>query len=262
VPESDRTHTDDLGRAVALPAAVRRVVSLVPSLTEAIATSAPGVLVGATAWCTHPVDLDVVRVRGTKNPDLDAIAALRPDLVVVNQEENRREDVEALEARGLRCWVTAPTTVPEALDSLERLLLVALGLDVVPAWLTKARSAWGGPVPEASVRAAVPIWRKPWMVVGSGTFTGDLLRRLGVENVFADSDERYPKVSLEQIASAAPDLVVLPDEPYEFTAHDGPEAFPGIPAALVSGRLLTWYGPSLATAHEELTAALPRRRGG
>src|ERR687895_32439 len=95
-------------------------------------------------------------------------------------------------------------------------------------------------------RAVVPIWRKPWMAVGRDTFTGAVLHRLGVDNVLADADERYPRIDPRHLPPH--DLVVLPDEPYLFTADDGPEAFPGVPAALVSGRLLTWYGPSLTEA--------------
>jgi ABC-type Fe3+-hydroxamate transport system substrate-binding protein len=246
---------DDLGRAVPL-GPVRRVVSLVPSLTEAIAVSAPGLLVGATDWCTHPADLDVERVRGTKNPDVARIVELAPDLVVANQEENRKLDVERLEAAGVRVWVTAPQTVPQALDSLGRLLTVALALPAEPAWLVGARDAWSGPVPPVRARAVVAVWRDPWMVVGPGTFAGDVLRRLGIANAYADADGRYPHAGVEQIRDREPDLVVLPDEPYAFSAADGPDAFPGLDCRLVSGRLLTWYGPSLATAREDLLTAL------
>jgi hypothetical protein len=94
------------------------------------------------------------------------------------------------------------------------------------------------------------------MVVGRDTFTGDVLARLGVRNAYAGHAERYPKVPLAQLRAAGPELVVLPDEPYRFTAQDGPEAFPGIPSALVSGRFLTWYGPSLAQAPTVLAAQL------
>jgi ABC-type Fe3+-hydroxamate transport system substrate-binding protein len=247
---------DDLGRPVPVAHPLRRVVSLVPSLTEAVAATAPELLVGATDWCTHPADLDVVRVRGTKNPDVAKIVALQPDLVIANQEENRKLDVERLEAAGVPVWVTAPTTVDEALDSLGRLLTVGLQLPAEPGWLSSARSSWAGPVPPAVARVAVPIWRDPWMVVGPGTFGGDLLRRLGLANAFDDAADRYPHATVEQICARHPDLVVLPDEPYVFTAADGPEAFPDLDCRLVSGRLLTWYGPSLATARGILAAAL------
>src|SRR5664280_233383 len=99
---------DDLGTPVSVSGGVRRIVSLVPSLTEAVAVTNPELVVGATDWCTHPADLTVTRVRGTKNPDLAAVVALRPDLVLTNDEENRPADVAALRAAGLAVWVTAP----------------------------------------------------------------------------------------------------------------------------------------------------------
>jgi hypothetical protein len=95
---------------------------------------------------------------------------------------------------------------------------------------------------------AIPIWRDPWMVVGSSTFTGDLVRRLGWDNVYADHAERYPKISVDELDRAGADAILLPDEPYVFTAEDGAEAFRRTPTELVSGRLLTWYGPSLEAA--------------
>ena len=250
---------DDLGTAVDLPRPARRVVSLVPSLTEAIAASTPDVLVGATDWCSQPADLDVPRVRGTKNPDLAAVAALRPDLVVANREENRELDVRRLRQAGFPVWVTVIESVEEALDSMDRLFATALAAPR-PQWLAQARRAWAvaprmprngeGPV------VVVPIWRDPWMVVGSRTFTGDVLTRLGARNAFALADGRYPRVDLAEIDRPEIDLALLPDEPYRFTPADGPEVFRHVQPRLVSGRLLTWYGPSLLEAREELSKAL------
>jgi ABC-type Fe3+-hydroxamate transport system substrate-binding protein len=244
---------DDEGREVPVPPRVRRVVSIVPSLTEAVAATAPGLLVGATDWCTHPADLDVPRIGGTKNPRAADIAALAPDLVVANQEENRPADLDELRARGLAVHVTDIRALDGAFGSLER-MLAACGLDR-PAWLDEAEAAWADvPRPQRRRRAVVPIWRKPWMAVGSDTFTGSVLERLGVDNVLGDSPDRYPRFDPKALPPC--DLVVLPDEPYLFTADDGPEAFPGVPAALVSGRLLTWYGPSLVEAARVLPGAL------
>jgi ABC-type Fe3+-hydroxamate transport system substrate-binding protein len=240
-----------------------RVVSLVPSLTEAVAATAPGMLAGVTDWCTHPAGLDrrgAVRIGGTKNPDVAAITALRPDLVIANEEENRAPDLDALRAAGLDVLVTEVRTLPQALGELDRLLAGALGLPR-PRWLDEAERAWAAlPRPAAPLRAVVPVWRRPWMVLGRDTFAGDLLARLGVENAYADHTERYPRVDPADPAAAGCDLVVLPDEPYAFTREDGPEAFPGRPAALVSGRHLTWYGPSLAEAPRVLAAELAAAR--
>src|ERR1700734_544152 len=142
---------DDLGYPVELARPARRVVSLVPSLTESVAVTRPDALAGATDWCTHPADLDVPRVRGTKNPDRAAIAALRPDLVVANREENRRHDVEHLRAAGIPVWVTEIETVDGALRSLRRLFTEVLSVPE-PEWLSAAAVAWSGPPPLPAVR--------------------------------------------------------------------------------------------------------------
>jgi ABC-type Fe3+-hydroxamate transport system substrate-binding protein len=245
---------DDQGRSMSVQAP-RRVVCLVPSLTESIAATHRHLLVGVTDWCTHPADLDLPRVGGTKWPNLDAIRALGPDLVVANAEENRPSDISGLRDSGIAVWVTAPATVAQALDSLSALLQVLTGGE--PDWLTRTRRLWQQPVsPVLHRRAVIPIWRRPWMVLGHDTFAGDVLRTLGVDNVFAHHTERYPRIELGDERISAADLIVLPDEPYRFTADDGPEAFAGKQIALVSGRHLTWYGPSLLEAWEVLGAQL------
>ncbi|MFD8817232.1 helical backbone metal receptor [Streptomyces sp. NPDC059627] len=235
----------------------RRVVSLVPSLTEAIAETLPETLVGATDFCSHPAHLDVPRIGGTKNPDLARILALTPDLVIANEEENRTPDLDALRTAGLAVLVTEVRDVPQAFHELER-VLTACGASSRPRWLDEAEQAWSAPPAPAGPRttAVVPIWRRPWMVLGRTTFAGDVLARLGVRNLFEEHPDRYPRIPIEGLLDAAPDLVVLPDEPYRFTAADGPEAFPGLPCALVSGRHLTWYGPSMAEAPRVLGEAL------
>ncbi|MFE0462868.1 helical backbone metal receptor [Kitasatospora sp. NPDC058965] len=239
---------------------MRRVVSLVPSLTEAVAATAPGVLVGATDWCSHPAGLAVPRIGGTKNPDPAAVRALAPDLVIANEEENRAVDLAALRAAGLRVHVTEVRTLDQAFAELDHLLVAVCGL-ARPRWLDEAVAAWAElPAPAGRRTAVVPIWRRPWMVLGRDTFAGDLLRRLGVDHQQAAHPERYPAIPLPELRAAGPELVVLPDEPYRFTAEDGPEAFPGTPVALLSGRHLTWYGPSLVTAPQVLAAQLAAAR--
>jgi len=249
-----RTIADDLGRECRLPEGpVTRVVSLVPSLTEALAATRPEALVGATDWCTHPADLAVTRVRGTKNPNLETIIELAPQLVVANKEENRRVDVDRLHEAGITVWVTQTEDVVEALQSMERLFEVALQWGV-PPWLGTVERLWLRRRPAPVARVAVAIWRDPWMVVGSSTFTDDLLARARLENAFATHTDRYPRVELDELDRPDLDAVLLPDEPYVFTAEDGPEAFATAPTRLVSGRLLTWYGPSLIEARTVLDA--------
>lgn len=254
---------DDLGVRVALPAPPRRIVSLVPSITESIASVAPDRLVAVTDWCTHPGDLDqrgLRRVRGTKNPDLVAISDLAPDLVIANMEENRELDVRRLRERGIPVWVTRIEDLPGAIASLRRLLTEVLHLPE-PDWLGEAARLWAGPVGPPVAAVAVAIWRDPWMVVGEPTFTSDLLRRAGLANPFA-AGGRYPHLELAELDSDTIDLVLLPDEPYVFSATDGPEAFTTSTTRLISGREITWYGPSLVAAHATLARVREELIGG
>ena len=231
-------------------------MSLVPSLTEAVAATAPDLVVGATDWCSHPAGLKVTRVRGTKNPDLEAVTGLAPDLVLANEEENRPADLAALRTAGVPVLVTEVRSVPEAFTELHRVLVDGCRLPR-PAWLDEAEAAWAAVRAEFDATAVVPVWRRPWMVLGRDTFAGAVLAHLGVRNRYAGHPERYPRIPLAELAAPdAADLVALPDEPYAFAADDGPEAFPGLPAALLSGRHLTWYGPSLTEAPGVLATAL------
>jgi len=246
---------DDMGAEVPLPGEVSRIVSLVPSLTEALALSCREKLLAVTDWCTHPADLVVTRVRGTKNPDLEAIAELMPDLVVASVEENRQVDLDVLRGYGISVWVTDIRSVDQAMTSIETLLRAIGGCDI--GWLDQAQNSWvqAPTVLEGRrLRAVVPIWRRPWMYLGRDTYAGDVLRRLGVDNILGEHPERYPALGLQQLPEV--DLVVLPDEPYQFSDVDGPESFAGMPCALVSGRCLTWYGPAMVEAPHVLLASL------
>ena len=159
-----------------------------------------------------------------------------------------------MRAAGVPVWVTVTETLDGALTSLRRLFTDGLRWPV-PGWVDECVAAWPPDAP-ARARVAIPIWRDPWMVVGPRTFTGDLARCAGLVNVVVEGTDRYPHVDVATVHALRPDIVLLPDEPYAFTADDGPEAFPGLPCALVDGRSLTWYGPSLLTARDRIDAAL------
>ncbi|MGH8792271.1 MAG: helical backbone metal receptor, partial [Stackebrandtia sp.] len=163
MPVSDATPHDDLGEPY-LGGPPRRVVSLVPSTTETVALAAPELLVGATDYCVRPDDLDVPRVGGSKYPSLEKVLACRPDLVLANAEENRKSDVEALREAGVAVWTSFPRDVSQACASARRMLVDGLGL-AEPDWISHAERAWAAPSPPAR-RAVIPIWRRPWMVLG------------------------------------------------------------------------------------------------
>ncbi len=242
---------DDLGAEVQVRRQPNRVVSLVPSLTEALAVTLPGALVGATDWCSKPTDLEVARVRGPKNPDRDLIINLSPDLVIANVEENRRLDVERLRSAGIPVWVTRVESVSEAFTSLARMFWEAFELPEV-GWLDEAKEIWRRP-PKLTGRVAVPVWRDPWIWVGTSTYPDDVLRRLGLTNVIVEP--RYPRLDAKGVLSRSPDFVLLPDEPYPFTFDNGPAAWATAQSRLVSGRALFWFGPEMARSREQLEAA-------
>jgi ABC-type Fe3+-hydroxamate transport system substrate-binding protein len=273
----------------------RRVVSLVPSVTESLFDLNLGSrVIGVTDYCTRPADgvRRLPRVGGTKNPDIEAIVALRPDLVIMNREENRKADAEALQAAGVPIWVTHPNTVREALDLLWAIMDVFEEPSMVPrVRLIEVTYEWtlGVTVGLAPRRVFVPIWRDPWMTFNRDTYMHDLLRVCGAENVFADRDRRhplaaeynkvealpiddprladrdvrYPRITLDEAVAAQPEIVLLPDEPYAFTQADADDmARLDIPAARnhqihqVDGSLLTWHGTRIAYALRDLPPLL------
>lgn len=235
----------------------QRIVSLVPSLTELVWWLGRGdALAGRTRFCTEPADLagTVPAFGGTKNPKIERIVALRPDLVLANKEENRREDIEALRAAGLEVVLTDPNTVDEAVA-----MILEVGERVgareraerLAEDIQAALDEGGGP----GVRVFVAVWKKPLMGLGSETYGHDLLERAGATNVLG-SQRRYPEVTLEALGELAPDLVLLPDEPYPFKEADRAGFEAVAPARVVDGKMLWWYGPRMPDAIRQLRRLL------
>ena len=263
---------DASGVALELAAAPRRIVSLIPSTTELLcALGLADALVGVTVYCVEPRDIvrGKTRVGGEKDPDLAAIRALAPDLVVANIEENRREDVDALRAAGISVWVTYPRTVAEGLEMIRDLGEVTGARERAAAMLADLEPLYGRVRERAAARRPVrvfyPIWRRPWMTIGADTYVHDLLLTCGGANVFADRT-RYPTVSLDEMAARAPEVILLPDEPFRFRrAHVADfDAYPAVPAVrdrcihLVDGKPFSWHGPRLAEALSKLPDLLAR----
>lgn len=244
-----------------------RIVSLVPSLTETlVAFGLADSIVGRTRWCTEPAGLvdRIEAVGGTKNPDVARIIALRPDLVIVNKEENRIEDCRVLQGAGIELHVTHPLTVAGAAAMLEELGR-ACGApqqgEELAASIRKALAAAGARAAATpQVPTFCPIWRRPWMTFRRGTYIGDMLATAGCYNVFGDRDgPDFFEVQIEEILAAAPPLVMLPDEPYVFDARHAAELRAmGLEARFlfVDGKDLAWYGPRIPAAIERLSAAV------
>jgi len=253
--------------------APRRIVSLVPSVTEALFALGLGErVVGVTEWCVHPAPevAALPRVGGTKSTDPAAVVALAPDLVIANREENTRRAVERLRAAGIEVWVTYPRTVREGAELLralaERLEAPAAARAEVVEPVEAALAAAEAERPEQGLRVFCPIWRDPWMAPGRDTYIHDLLHLCGGANPFAHrGDRRYPRLDLEEVVAAAPEVVLLPDEPYRFGGADAAELGRlEMPAArsgrihLVDGTLVSWYGPRILPAIRTLRGLLAR----
>jgi ABC-type Fe3+-hydroxamate transport system substrate-binding protein len=246
--------------------APERIVSLVPSLTEALFAFGVGErVVGRTRYCLWPPRAvgKVPAVGGTKKVDVARLLELDPDLVVAVKEENSRENVEKIQGAGVPVFVGAPESVDGAIWLLRELARVVEApqaetvlrhIERVYGRLREGRA--GGQ------RVFVPIWKNPYMSVGSDTYAHDVLETCGAENVCAGST-RYPVFTLEEVEAAQPEIVLLPDEPYPFCAEDLEDFYAlDIPAAdsdrihLVDGKLLTWYGPRMASSLTQLAALL------
>jgi ABC-type Fe3+-hydroxamate transport system substrate-binding protein len=262
---------DALGQRLRFGAPPARIVSLVPSITETLFWLGAGErVVGVTEYCVHPDEALRTRVvvGGTKNPKLDRVAALAPDLVIANHEENRRRDVERLIASGTRVWVTYARSVRGAIEEIAQLGRLTGAEERSAALVAGCEAALARAAARAHeprTRAVAPIWRDPWMLVGADTFADDLLRCCGAANPFAARGERYPRATLGEIAASAPDVILLPTEPYAFGERDRLElAALDCPAArdgrvhVIEGELLSWYGPRIPRALDAIARLVAR----
>lgn len=285
------TYTYSMDAPVSRPP--QRVVSLVPSVTESLFDLNLGDrLVAITDYCIHPADkvASLPRIGGTKNPDVQRIIELKPDLVIANQEENRKEDVNRLLEARIPVWVTFPKTVADAFNLLWNIMHVFDEPVMVPrVRLVEQTMDWVWRISEKRLedqpcRVFVPIWLDPLMTFNAETYASDLLRICGGINVFAERerlyplkadlgeqvpssepgrDTRYPRVTLDEVVAAQPDLILLPSEPFPFTqSHLSLFAGLDIPAAhnnrieFIDGSLLTWHGTRIAHALNVLPALI------
>jgi ABC-type Fe3+-hydroxamate transport system substrate-binding protein len=273
----------------------QRIVSLVPSLTEALfAFGLEPCVVGITDYCVEPQPQvqTKVRIGGTKNPDVEAILQRAPDLVVANVEENRREDIELLQSRGVSVFICFPQTVAEAMATL-RALAQATGAETqAQPVLTRINSAYAHTIAvtkgRPKVRVFCPIWKHQWMTINQDTFIHDILGVCGGANIFAERerrfplaadlgghaewqgarltgrDRRYPRVTLDEMARLRPEVILLPDEPYCFSEADRADflALSQVPAVyngrihIIDGKIVCWYWSRMDESLEALRQLL------
>ena len=231
-----------------------RIVSLCPSLTELVFDlGRGGELVGITDYCVHPIDRvgEVEKVGGTKTPGVARIVELAPDVVLLNEEENRVEDAEALRAAGVHCHASMPRDAGETADMVRAIgaelgtpdAAEAIALDIEQRAERVRREAAGRP----AVPFAYLIWRKPWMTVNRDTFAHTLLAQAGGRNVFADEPARYPEIEAGELARRGAELVLLCTEPFPFEEKHAAELseLAGLPRGrfvFADGEYLSWHG--------------------
>jgi len=262
---------DAFDRPFELDEPARRIVCLIPSISETLFWIGAGDQVaGVSDFCCQPPD-DVAakpKVGGQKNPRLAAILALKPDLVIANVEENHKRHVEGMWAAGLKVFVTYPRTVEEGIQLIRDLGVLtgaqgraeklALGCEEARAQIEAAT------VRRAPIRVFSPIWRNPYMTVNRDTYIHDMLHTCGAENIFQDREERYPKVTLNEMADRRPDIILLGDEPFPFAERhlEDFRVFSQVPAVrtgrlhLLDGKILSWYGPRIAESLRSLVSIL------
>jgi ABC-type Fe3+-hydroxamate transport system substrate-binding protein len=248
---------DDLGAEVGVAGRVDRIVSLVPNLSELLwSWGLADRVVGVTEWCVAPPDgfPRARRIRGTKNPDVAAIVALAPDLVIANEEENRQLDVERLRAAGLTVHVTRVRTLAALPDSLHRLAGLLGVADAGARLVTDIQQALAAAErPPRHRRVVCAVWRddpgqggdeEGWWLLGRATYAASLLERVGAEVLPVDPEGRYPRCSFAELRELRPDIVLLPDEPYAFGSADAAAlGRAGLRAILADGMDLWWWGP-------------------
>ena len=274
-PASLLTVIDALGRPFSVRAAPERIVSLVPSLSEALFAFGLGErIAGVTRFCVEPREgvAGKVKVGGTKTVDVEAVEALRPDLIIASAEENREDDVRRLIDCGWPVFVTLPTTVRGAIDLLGQLAVLTGSTDAARLIIQEAEEAlaavWEANAVREPLRVFCPIWRNPYMTIGPDTYMHDVIAVCGGRNVFAGREERYPRVQLGEIAALDPEVILLPSEPYRFRRRHLADFEPFTQVAavrrgnvmLVDGRMLSWYGPRIGRSLRALSARLADAR--
>ncbi|HWP45531.1 MAG TPA: cobalamin-binding protein [Candidatus Limnocylindrales bacterium] len=252
--------TDDVGRLVYLEKPPERIISLVPSITEILFAFGVGDrIVGVTDYCTEP-EKEVAqkeKVGGTKKPRREKILKLRPDLVIMNAEENRKEDAEYLKDHGIIFYVTFPRTVAQSLKMMWNLAQLTGSLENAEKILRPIERLYQQTLQRVQrsslIKVFCPIWKMPYMSFNTDTYIDNLITLCGGQNIFKDKAERYFKVTLEEVVQRNPDVILLPDEPYKFSEVDLEDfqPFPEVSAVkmrqiyLIDGKLLSWYGPRM-----------------
>lgn len=248
----NKTVVDRVGRSVTYSFPPKRIVSLCPGITDTLfALNLEDEIVGRTRFCIYPkgkVD-NVPAVAGTKDIKLEAIQDVRPDLIIVEKEENTKEIVEELE-KFFPVYVAEVQSVDEAYKMIEEMGTLTDRNDAAATLLNSIQRQFASLPKAAGKRIGYVIWRKPYMVVGKDTYINSLLEKMGFVNPFTEADGRYPAVTDDDFQKAELDYVLLASEPFPFKekhANEFLDMMPETKPILVDGEMF-WYGPRMEDA--------------
>lgn len=245
----NRIQLDQLGRKINLPHPPKRIVSLVPSITELLYDLGLfDQIVGRTKFCVHPKEaLRVVpKIGGTKNVNFDRVADLKPDLIIANKEENDKGQIEQL-SQHFPVWISDIANFGDAMEMIQSLGILLNKEIVADKIVNDSKALLQKIKPTKSQRVAYLIWQKPYMTIGNDTYIHDMLKHTGYENIFGDQT-RYPTFTLAELKDRVPELILLSSEPFPFKQKHIDElklTFPNTPIQLVDGEAFSWYGTRL-----------------
>ncbi len=235
----------------------KRIICLVPSLTELLITfGLNSILIGRTKFCIHPImeTSKITVIGGTKNPNIEKILSLKPDLIIANKEENRKEDLEEL-SKYSKVIVTEIDTIDKAFHWIKNLGIL-LGVEAkANEIIDEVKSLLPFPNSYDSLRTAYFIWKDPWMTIGNDTYIHDVMKRFRLLNVY-ENQTRYPETNLEELVNISPDIILLSSEPFPFKEKHIGELKSSLPTSkilLVNGEWFSWYGSRMIPAFQELT---------
>lgn len=256
-------YTDQLNRMIEISAMPQRIISLVPSQTELLFDlGLDKEVIGITKFCVHPENWfrNKQRIGGTKNVNVDLVSSLKPDLVIANKEENKKEQVEALE-KIAPVWISDVNNTTSAFDMMQSVGEITGKQEKANELIHQIKNDLASlSKPIKNYRTAYLIWKDPYMTVGGDTFIHDMLRLSGFENVFGDVT-RYPQIITEELISKKTELILLSTEPYPFKQKHIDELqfqLPGAKILLVDGEMFSWYGSRMLYAAGYLNGVMKR----
>ena len=244
---------DQTGRSISLDKTPPRIISLVPSQTELLFDlGLTQEVIGITKFCIHPSEWfhTKTRVGGTKQLKMDIIHQLQPDLIIANKEENVKEQIEELE-NYFPVWISNVNNLNDAYEMIQQVGMITNKEEAAHEMIVQINKKFAPlQTTEHKLKTAYLIWQQPYMTIGGDTFINAMLETAGFKNIFAN-EKRYPEVSIEQLRTMNPELLLLSSEPFPFKQKHIDELqlqLPGTKIILADGEMFSWYGSRLLLA--------------